>query len=72
MDIGRGSVQSYENWSFFGVFSRLGNSPQAFGQVKEWLILELHEMIKVPHGVTCPMDFNFLCYRGQQRGVQKF
>ena len=70
--LARRSVQNYENSSFFGVFSRLGHFPQVFGQVKEWLILELHEMIKVPDAVACPVDFNLLCYRGgQQRGVLK-
>ena len=70
--LARRSVQNYEHSSFFGVFSRLCHFPQVFGQVKEWLILELHEMIKVPDPVACPMDFNLLCYRGgQQRGALK-
>ena len=28
-------------------------------------------MIRVPHVVACPMDFNLLCDRGQQGGVLK-
>ena len=67
----RRSVQNYENSSLFGVFSRLGHFFQVFWQVKEWLILELHEMIKVPHAVSFPMNFDLLCYRVQQRGVLK-
>ena len=47
-------------WSFFGVFSRLGPFLQVFGQVKEWLILKLDEMIRIPHVVACPM--NLICF----------
>ena len=42
------SVQSYDKGSFFTVFSRLG---KVFGPVEEWLMLELHEMIRVSHVV---------------------
>ena len=38
-------VQNYENWSFFSVFSSSGPVTQVFGQVKEWLILEPHEIV---------------------------
>ena len=56
----------------FGVFfSRLGTFPQVFGQVKEWLILELQEMIKVPHEIACAIDFDLICNRGQQGKVLK-
>ena len=44
--------------------------PQVCGQVKEQLLLELHEMIRVSHAVACPMGFNLFCDRGQQGGVQ--
>ena len=43
----------------------------AFGQVREWLILELHGMIRVVHAVACPMDFNLFCDLGQHLGVLK-
>ena len=56
---------------FSSVFSPLGPFSQVFGKVKEWLILELHEMIRVLHTVVCPMGFNFLCDRAQQGGVLK-
>ena len=49
---------------FFRISSRFGPSPKFFCQ--EWLILELHEMMRVPHAVACPMDFNLLCDRDQQ------
>ena len=41
------------------MFSRLGSFPQILEWVKEWPILELCEMIKVPHTVVCPMVFYF-------------
>ena len=46
------SAQAYEKWSFCSIFNRLGTLPQVFGQVKEWLKLKLHEMIKVLHVVV--------------------
>ena len=58
--LARKSVQNYENASFLGIFSRLGHFFQVFWQVKEWLMLELHEMIKVPHAVSFPM--NLICF----------
>ena len=55
-----GSAQTYGKCPILSIFSRLGPFPQIFGQVKEWLILELCEMIKVPtHIVACPMVFLF-------------
>ena len=39
--------------------------------MKEWFILELHEMIIVPHVVVCPTNFNLLCDLGKQLGVPK-
>ena len=65
------SVQSYNKLSFFSIFNCLRPFPQDVGQVKERLILELHEMRRVSHVVACPMDFNLLCDRGQQGGVLK-
>ena len=51
------NVQSYEKWSFFHIFSRLGPFPQVFRQAKEWHILVLHETISVSHVVACPLVF---------------
>ena len=55
----------------FSTFKRLGSFPQVFGQVRESLILELHEMIGVLHIVACPIDFSLLCDRVQHRRVLK-
>ena len=41
-------------------FSRLGHFPQVCRQVKQLPILELHEMIRVPHVVVCPICFYFV------------
>ena len=60
-----------KNDHIFSIFSRLAPYPQVFGQVNEWLIVGLHEMIRVPHVVACPMDFNLLWDRGHQGGVLK-
>ena len=43
--------------------------PQVFGQVKEFLIIELHEMLRVTHAFS--IGFNLLCDRVQQEGVLK-
>ena len=40
-------------------------------QVREWLILELHKMIRVVYVVACPMDFNLFCDLGKRLGVLK-
>ena len=65
------SVQSYEEWSFLNIFSCFGPFPQVLGQVKEYFLLELHEMIRVSHAVVCTMGFNLLFDRGQQGGGLK-
>ena len=65
------STQTYKKWSFFSAFSRLGPFPQAFAQVKEWLILELHGVIRLLYLVACPVDFNLISDGGQQSGVLK-
>ena len=49
----------------------MGLYPHVLGQVKEWLIVGLREMIGVPHAVLCLINFNLLCDRGQQGGVPK-
>ena len=55
------SIESYGKPYFFSIFERLGPFPHIFGKLKEWLILGLHEMIKVPHLVAWPLDFNLVC-----------
>ena len=42
-----------------------------FRQVPTWLILELHEMIRVSHAVACPMVFILICDLGRHRGLLK-
>ena len=32
--------------------------PKFFWQVKEWFLLELHDMIRVPQVVACQISFN--------------
>ena len=68
MKIGRGGVLVFKAMKidhFFGVFRRLGNFLHVFWQVKEWLILEVQEMIRVSGAVTCRINFNLLCHHGQ-------
>ena len=57
----RRSVQSYEKRSF-SILSHLYPFPQDFRQVKECLILKLHEMIRLPHEVACPVVFLFVLW----------
>ena len=55
------SAKTYEQRSFLGIFSRLCPFSQVFLQVKEWLMLELHDMIKASHVVTFPVLFVLFC-----------
>ena len=38
-----------KNKYFFSIFWWLGYFPQVIGQVKEWLMLKLHKIIRVSH-----------------------
>ena len=69
--LGGSSAQSYEKWSFFSAFTRLGLLPQVFGQVNECPILKLHDMIIVLHVVACPIIFILFDDRGWQGVVFK-
>ena len=51
------SVQTYKKRIFFSVFSCLHHFANVFRQVKECLILQLHEIIKVIHEVACLIVF---------------
>ena len=42
-----------------------------FGQVKEWLILEFHKIIRVLHAVACAIVFILLYDQGWQGRVFK-
>ena len=50
-------------------FCRLGPFPQVFEQVEEWLMLELHEMIRFPYVAACSVVFSLLCNIGRPVGV---
>ena len=65
------SVESYEKWWFFSVFNHLDHFAQVFRQVKECLILQLHEMIRVLHEVACPIVFILFYDPYWQGGVFK-
>ena len=56
----------------FKCFLPLGSFSQSSPRkVKDWLILELREIIRVLYAVTFPIDFNLLCHRSGQREVLK-
>ena len=65
-------MEEYEKWSLLGIFSCLSPFFKVFGQVKKWLILELHEMIRVSYAVAYPFFFILLCDYGWHGGVIKF
>ena len=44
---------------------------KVFWQVKKWLILKLHEMIRVLQVVACPINFILLCDLFRSGGVPK-
>ena len=64
-DLGREGCSNLSKWSFLGLYSGLGHFSHVLGQVKEWLISKLHEMIRVLLAVACPIEFNSLLDRGQ-------
>ena len=70
MLVGR-SLQNYEKYSFFSAFSGLGPFPQALWEVKECLVLQLHEVIRVLHVILCPIVFIFFYDWYWQGGVLK-
>ena len=51
------SVQNYEKWSFYSVVIRLSPFPQVFEQIKKWLTLQLHKIIRVSYLVAFPFFF---------------
>ena len=57
--------------SILNLFRGLGYFPQISGQVKEWIMLELHGMIRVTHIVACPVTHILLCGRGRLGAVLK-
>ena len=65
------SAQTYEKLSFFSIFSHLDPFPQAFGQVKKWIMLELHKIIRVLHLIAPPIIFILFYERSWQGRVLK-
>ena len=57
--LARRSVQNYEKWSFYSVVIRLSPFPQVFEQIKKWLTLQLHKIIRVSYLVAFPFFFFF-------------
>ena len=55
----------------FRYFLLLGPFFQVFLEVKKFLILELHEMIRVSHVVAWSIIFILLCDLSRHRGVLK-
>ena len=53
----RGGVFKVMKKDFFQCFQPFGTFPQVFRQVKECLILQLHEMIRAIHEFACPSVF---------------
>ena len=53
------SVQNYEKWSFYSVVIRLSPFSQVFEQIKKWLTLQLHKIIRVSYLVAFPFFFFF-------------
>lgn len=53
-------AKTYRKLSLLGIFSRLGSFPQVLGQTKRCPMLELHEILKLPHVVAFTIFFNFL------------
>ena len=66
------SAKTYEKWSFFSICSRLGHFPQFFGQIKEWLMLELKKMIRVSYAAVGPIVFSLFGNSDWKGGVLKF
>ena len=73
-DLGRSagrSAHTYQKRSLFNIFRRLGLFIQVFGQVKEWLLLELHKMIKLAPILACPILLILLCDLGRHEVALK-
>ena len=53
-------VGMFYNCIPFGIFIEVS------GQFKDWIILEMYEMVKVAHVVACAIVFILLCDQGWQ------
>ena len=61
----------YEKSLILSVFTRLGHFPEVFGQIKEWLMLELPKIIRVSHVVAWTIVFILFYEQSWQGGVFK-
>ena len=67
----QGRVFKVMQKDFSGVFNRFDPFPQVFRQVKECLISQVHEMVRVLDEVACPFVFICFYYQHQQGEVLK-
>ena len=67
----QGGVFKQGKYSLFSIFSRLDLFLHVFGQMKEWLILHLYQMTRVPYVVACPIVFILFHDRNWQERVFK-
>ena len=63
-----GVLKVMKNNHFLVFLAVWGFFPQVFGQIKVWLMLELHEMIRLLHAVACSIVFS-LFYEESWPGV---
>lgn len=56
-------AKTYRKLSLLGIFSRLGSFPEVLGQTKRCPMLELYEILKLPHVVAFTIFFIFYCDR---------
>ena len=63
---GERSTQTSEECSNLSIFSSFGLFLQRVGQIKEYVILELHEMIRMPHAVEYAPGYILLSDQGRQ------
>ena len=66
------SAQTYEKWSYVNFLTVWIRFSLVFGLVKEKLMLECHEMIRVLHVVAFPIHFYFDFWSGLARKSLKF
>ena len=65
------SAKTYEKWLFSDIFSCLGYYSPIFGQFIEYLLLKLHEMIRMSHVVEFLIVFIVLGNLGWHGKVLK-
>ena len=66
-----GVFKVLKNYHFSSIFSLVDHFPCVFEHVKEWLLLQLHETIRMSYLVACPNVFILFYEQGLQGGVFK-